>query len=251
MNIVKNSSGFTLLEILVALGIMAIGFLAMAQMQFLSLRQAGLAEVGTTATNIIDLAANRDLQELRRMHLLNSIAYNDAVKGNTTDFSYCSGTDATCDECPCDGPAEVLNIEVGDLTTVNNDTLADGIAIPNPLLSTVCSQIEITDFDPADIDYSTEINDCTGTEFILFRAVEGFRVNGVTQSDPDNLTYRISYGIKTPREVGRDNRQEVSNFNINIGRTVASQTFTITAHIENDWDRYIAAWNQVIIPHIP
>ncbi|MGH7886064.1 MAG: type IV pilus modification PilV family protein [Thermodesulfobacteriota bacterium] len=252
MNLKSDTKGFTLIEILVALGIMALGFLAVSQMQFLSLRQAGLAETGTTATNVIDLAANRDMQEMRRMHLLNSIAYGTAVKGGIPDLNYCNGsTGAACPTCPCNPALEILGINSSGLPPTQKDVLEDGIPFPNPIVATVCSPIDLNNFDPAEIVYSAAIADCQTNEFMLLRAVEGFRVPGDTQSDPDTINYRITYGIKTPREIARDNRQGVNNFNINLGRTAATQTYDLTAHIETDWDRFIAAWPQVIIPHIP
>ncbi len=53
MCVSNNKRGFTLLELLISVGIMSLGFLAIAQMQFLSLRQKQKAEQGTVATNAI------------------------------------------------------------------------------------------------------------------------------------------------------------------------------------------------------
>ena len=55
-----DNSGFTLLEILVAVFLMAIGFFAMSQMQFLSLRQSQLAENGTMIITLITHTMNKN-----------------------------------------------------------------------------------------------------------------------------------------------------------------------------------------------
>lgn len=255
-----NQKGFTLLEILVAVGIMTLGFLAVSQMQFLSLRQAGLAESGTTATNIIDLAANRDMQELRRLHLLNFRAFNLARDGvDVTSSPYCTGSDAVCTNCPCDPVLEVLGTNV---TTLGNTSLADiqggtgAAAFPDDLIAQTCASIELNNFDPAEINYiaagsTTLPAGCTNSEFILLRFVEAFRFNGNPLTDPDIISLRITYGIKTLREIARDTRQGVSNSNINLSRTVASQTYGLSAYIETDWDRVVTNWDPVIIPNVP
>ncbi|HSG31802.1 MAG TPA: prepilin-type N-terminal cleavage/methylation domain-containing protein [Thermodesulfobacteriota bacterium] len=64
---INNTSGFTLLEILVAVFIMSVGFLALSQMEFLSVRQKQMAEAGSNATNIIQAAADKDLAEIKRI----------------------------------------------------------------------------------------------------------------------------------------------------------------------------------------
>jgi prepilin-type N-terminal cleavage/methylation domain-containing protein len=53
MRAIKNSNGFTFTEVMIALSMMALGFLAMAQMQFLSLKQKQDAELGTDRLDIL------------------------------------------------------------------------------------------------------------------------------------------------------------------------------------------------------
>jgi len=55
-----SQNGFTLIEILVAVFIMSVGFLALSQMEFLSVRQKQMAEAGSNATNTIQFAGDRD-----------------------------------------------------------------------------------------------------------------------------------------------------------------------------------------------
>ena len=79
----SNNKGFTLIEILVALAITSIGFLAMSQMQYLSLRQTTLAQVGSQSTNLIQSLIDRDTKFARIIHLLNSRVYIDSQSGTT------------------------------------------------------------------------------------------------------------------------------------------------------------------------
>ena len=66
----SNSKGFTLLEILFAVAIMGIGFLAMSQMQYLSLNQKTIAENGTFATNLIQTITDMEMANAKRINLL-------------------------------------------------------------------------------------------------------------------------------------------------------------------------------------
>jgi len=107
MSFHKNQKGFTFIEVIIALSIMAIGFLATSQMQFLSLRQKQLAEDGTIATNIIQFIADQDMSTARQIHLLNSIAFIEALAGRLSPLStsephlqHCIGEKNICDECP-------------------------------------------------------------------------------------------------------------------------------------------------------
>ncbi len=61
----SSSSGFTLLEILVAVFVMSVGFLALSQMEYLSVRQKQMAEEGSNATSIIEYAGEIDIAELK------------------------------------------------------------------------------------------------------------------------------------------------------------------------------------------
>ena len=71
----SNSKGFTFLEIIVALGIMAVGFLAMSQMQYLSFRQKVLAESGTFSTNMIGTVSAFEMANAKTVNLLNAQEY--------------------------------------------------------------------------------------------------------------------------------------------------------------------------------
>ena len=109
----KNQSGFTMLEILVALGIMTIGFLAMAQMQFLSLRQSNIAEDGTTAMTILQTIADKDIEDVKRLHVLNSRVFLDeqSDKPITTQDDYCDGSPpSNCFKPPCSDPCSSLSL---------------------------------------------------------------------------------------------------------------------------------------------
>jgi len=75
-----SQNGFTLIEILVSVFIMSIGFLALSQMEFLSVRQTRLAEQGTMATNIIQFISDRDASEVKKRTLLN----NKEIMGSST-----------------------------------------------------------------------------------------------------------------------------------------------------------------------
>ena len=89
----NKASGFTIVEILVAVFIISIGVLALSQMEILSLRQYQLAEQGTMATNIIQFISDRDVAEVKRRTLLNNEVYLDYLNARNADFDYCDGTD--------------------------------------------------------------------------------------------------------------------------------------------------------------
>ena len=105
INITKigDIAGFTLIEILVAVFLIAIGFFAMSQMQFLSLRQSQMAENGTIATNIIQAVSENDLAEIRNIHKLNLNYLNNPIDNSyctTGSGNICSGTCQSRRCCP-------------------------------------------------------------------------------------------------------------------------------------------------------
>lgn len=248
MNIVKNRSGFTLLEILVALGIMAIGFLAMSQMQYLSILQTRRASEGTLGTNFIQYAVDRDLQDLRRTHLLNSQVYIDAQadKPYSANPDYCDGTaPASCPEsgdhscvdpcqsCPCDPVAELYGID-----TTQDDT------------QTSCAEIDnVNDFDVTGIRYETNFNNCTDSQYYLVRSVNSTLIQNADPTLDDELDIDITYGLKTQRQFSTDELKQ----SFTIRDTVAIQNVRVTAHIATDWNEVInsADWNRVVIPNVP
>jgi len=139
----KKQEGFTITEVLVAVLIMGLGFLAMAEMEFLALRQKQRAEEGTVATNVIQFIADRDMAEVKRRHLYNSIVYMDAQAGKTYDLSYCTGSsgNSVCNSCPCN-PLEFVISEL-DHGTVQN----------------TCAVVDLNDSDPDKAGFRNALSD--------------------------------------------------------------------------------------------
>src|SRR3972149_3394631 len=136
MSLGKNQEGFSLLELLIATLIMALGFMGFAEMQFLSLFQKQSAELGSTATNAIQFISDRDMAEAKRIYLLNSNTRMDANAGRLLDLSYCDGSaTSVCGACPCD-PLEAI--------TPNPD---------NGVTETTCAAIDRQHFDPTNITF--------------------------------------------------------------------------------------------------
>lgn len=238
----RNNKGFTFLEILVALGIMAFGFLAMSQMQFLSLRQKQLAEDGTIATNMIQFIADRDMAELKRVHLLNATAFTEAqagrlMLGSTSEphLQHCLGEKNVCATCPCN-PLEVVTLD----PTPQFDPAG------NPLFDTTCAVVNVHNFDPNEVEINYESPGCdAGSQeaFYLVKRVQSEIDNTVT---PAELTLTITYAIKDAVQFGDTGFDSVS-----LKDSLASQDFVITAHQE-DWSELMGAgWNQVVVPHVP
>lgn len=245
----KNTQkGFTLLEILVALGIMTIGFLAMSQMQYLSVLQTQRASDGTLATNIIQYAVDKDLQDLRRTHLLNSKVYIDAQAQRPFSAmpEYCDGTapsscpeasDVTCQDpcqsCPCDPVNEIFGVD-----TTQDDTQTSCAVIDN-----------IEEFDVTKLRYEINFDNCINSDFYLVRSVNSdFTLNPDPTLD-DELAVNILYGLKNRRQFSTDALRE----SFTLKDTIALQSMRITAQIATDWDEVIIDpnWNRIVIPHIP
>ena len=238
-----NNNGFTLLEILIALGIMSFGFLAMSQMQYLSLRQSNLAESGSVATNIIQFVSDRDISRAKRLHLLNSRVYLEAQSGKviTNQDSYCSDTGAICEDCPCD-----------PLSVFTSDSLtSDTIEIR-------CAAIDVNNFDPDTIVYVDNATDCknqvTDTEYYLLRRV----INTVdTSVTPNQVDIDVSYAVKNERQL--DEASFTSTDDFTIFNSVANQKYRLSAHVDTGWINFVstgsgaadAPWTTVIVPHIP
>lgn len=233
MSLPRNQRGFTFTEIIIAISIMALGFLAMAQMQYLSLRQKQRAEQGTVATNVIQFIADRDMEEVKRAHLLNSIAFVEAQAGRPIEshLQHCmSGNpDRMCDMCPCDPLAEVT---------------------PNPAAPTItsCAVVDPYSFDPGKVSFSREAPICTAAadseSLIVVKRVDSETVEG-TGAEPDITTLTVTYAVKTKNQFADTGFQDLT-----IKDTIAIQNLVFSAHRE-DWSQFIPAWNDVNVPHVP
>ncbi|MGH7851559.1 MAG: type IV pilus modification PilV family protein [Thermodesulfobacteriota bacterium] len=231
----SNENGFTFTEIMIAVTIMAIGFLAMAQMQFLSLRQKQLAEQGTSASNIIQFIADRDMEEVKRAHLLNSIAFMEAQAGRLVPGSdsephlqYCktSNSKRLCDACPCDPLAEVT-------------------PDPSQALEITCAVINIHDFDPKKVSFKGTVGQCSGGAGDSLVVVKRVASDTDDSVDPPETTLNVTYGIKTKSQFA-----ETGFGGISKKDTLAIQNMVFSAH-EEDWSQFIPAWTEVMVPHVP
>lgn len=243
MSILSNQKGFTFTEIMIALSIMALGFLAMAQMQYLSLKQKAQAESGTVATNMIQFIADRDMEEVKRTHLLNSIAFVEAQAGRLNPASasephlqHCTSGNAQrlCDLCPCDPLAAV---------TPDPSEVVDGEG--NLVPETSCAIVSIHDFDPEAVDFSTNESDCSGAPGDAFIVVKQALVDTDNTVNPPFTTLNVTYGIKSPKQF-----QETDFDSLSTKNTLATQNTVFSAHQE-DWSQFILGWTSVKVPHIP
>ncbi len=230
MSLLRNQRGFTFTEIIIAVSIMALGFLAMAQMQYLSLRQKQEAEQGTIATNIVQFIADRDIWEVKRAHLLNSVAYMEALSqkaGLDSHFQHCSSSneDGMCASCPCNPLAMIT---------------------PSPFepASTTCAVINIHDFDPKNVEFKTDKSNCTGSSeesLVIVKQVTSQTDNAI----PPVTTLNITYGVKTKKQF-----EESQYSSVTLKNTLATQNISFTAQ-RDDWSQYIPGWNNVMVPHVP
>ena len=234
MSIGKNQEGFTLIELLIATLLMALGFMAYAEMQFLSLLQKQRAELGSTATNAIQFISDRDIAEVKRIYLLNSNTRLDAQAGRTLDLSYCDGSaTSVCGTCPCD-PLEAI--------TPNPD---DGVD------ETTCAAIDRQNFDPTNITFRTTKAlcqaDAAGPPAITspLYIVKEAKTDVDAAVIPNIVEVQITYAIKTSPQF-----DDTDITSVLIRDSIASQSFEVTAHVDNYSD-LIPGWNLVRIPHVP
>lgn len=230
MSLLRNQRGFTFTEIMIAVSIMALGFLAMAQMQYLSLRQKQKAEQGTVATNIVQFIADRDMEEVKRAHLLNSLAYMEAQSqkaGLEAHLQHCSSSndDGICSACPCNPLALIT---------------------PSPFepASTTCAVINVHDFDPKNVEFEADKSDCTGSSeesLVVVKRVTSQTDNGL----PPITTLNVTYGVKTKKQF-----EESAYTSVTLKDTLATQNISFTAH-RDDWSQYMPGWNNVMVPHVP
>lgn len=240
----KRQSGFTLIEILVAVFIISIGFLALSQMEFLSLRQKKMAEEGSDATNLIQFSADRDLAELKRITLLNARTFTIEANGRTADYTYCDGSSdaSVCSNCPCNP----LSVVASDPTTVGTkDVQCAVIGIDS---SDVTSINYTTDQTACLDDYSTILSNLqTEGLFILRRAsVESETTDTVTI---DSIyTVNLTYAVKSLKQF-RDN-----GFSLALKDNLAVQGISLTAQTDNYSDVVpisSGAWDSVVVAHVP
>lgn len=253
MSKITSRDGFTLIEILVAMMIMAVGFLSMAEMEALSLRQKQYAENGSTATNIIQFVSDRDISEVKRRYLLNSSAYLIAQGGflpcstsptypsqtYTTqcyDLTYCKGsTNSVCSACPCD-PLQAITPTTTDGTT-----------------ETTCAAIDIQNFDPKNLNFKTSKGQCqtdanaliTAKKAALFM-IKQATTNVDTTITPNVVTVSITYAVKTQTQFTKTGLTSLT-----IADTLASQASQVTAHVDTTYSNFIPGWTQVRVPHVP
>jgi len=245
----SNKKGFTLLEILVSIGIMSIGFLAMSQMQYLSFRQKSLAESGTLAANIVETVSNLEMANAKRITLLNARVYLDSQANQIIDKQddYCNaGPDSICDVCPCN-PLEAYVSDTFDVTTNGTEFS--------------CAPVDIEKFDPANIEFFTNATNCrtvadlTPSFYIFRRVVSTFDAT----TTPNIINMDITYIVKDIVQVEhQDNISKMGTGVITDLRFVGShalQNIQLSAHVERDWTNFInlggGTWNEVFVPHIP
>jgi prepilin-type N-terminal cleavage/methylation domain-containing protein len=264
MRIASKQEGFTLTEILIAVAIMALGFMAVAEMQYLSLRQKQRSELGSVATNMIQFVADNDMEEVRRLHLLNTIAHSDCVAGRLPDFSYCDGTAPTdcsnppcADRCSCAGTTSctTAGVPCDTMRVLSVAQIPNPAPAPaNPFNETSCAPIQTNDFDPEKLVFDTNVNNCTDPDADMY-IIKNVRAS--QEVDPATLiqilTVNLTYAVKTPGQFGKTGLTilDPNNNNLPILRySVATQSYEMSAHID-DWSQIIAGWTQVRIPHIP
>src|SRR3989337_3870401 len=234
MSLGKNQEGFTLIELLIATLIMSIGFIAFAEMQFLSLLQKQRAELGSTATNAIQFISDRDMAEVKRIYLLNSNTRMDAQAGRVLDLSYCDGSaTSVCGACPCD-PLEAI--------TPNPD---DGVN------ETTCAAVTSHNFDPTNITFRNTKALCQADAAALPPNSSPLYIVKEAMTDidaaviPSIVEVQITYAIKTSPQF-----DDTDITSVLIRDSIASQSFEVTAHVDNYSD-LIPGWTTVRIPHVP
>ena len=236
MSLGKNQEGFTLIELLIATLIMALGFIAFAEMQFLSLLLKQRAELGSTATNAIQFISDRDMAEVKRIYLLNSNTRMDANAGRLLDLSYCDGSaTSVCGVCPCD-PLEAI--------TPNPDNLPE----------TTCAAIDRHNFDPTNITFRNTKALCLADAAALPANSSPIYIVKEAKTCVDNpnppcssgvTVVTLTYAIKTSPQF-----DDTDITSVLIRDSIASQSFEVTAHVDNYSD-LIPGWTTVRIPHVP
>jgi prepilin-type N-terminal cleavage/methylation domain-containing protein len=222
-----GNKGFTLIEVLVALFIMSIGFLALSQMQYLSLKQSQLAYSGTTASNLIQSLSDIDLSRIRIINRNNIVLVNDIISGNgnNTHQDYCNNN--LCNnECPCD-PFHAFT------------AFADEDS-PLSICTAIKNEYHKLNFDETIISTNPAVScNNTANEYFLTRTIN------VDTRVPGERTYNIAYTIK--------NRYQQVNYPDELGNSLATQYIKISAHVDST---ILASApdgisNLLVIPNIP
>jgi len=231
----SNSSGFTILEILIAVFVMGIGFLGLSQMEYLALNMKGKSEEGTLATNIIQFATDADMTLLKEVNQLNSNVILNAANGRSIDLTYCGGgTDSICNNCPCD-PFEFL--------TPNPD---DGVD------ESTCVVVDAEEFDPSLLAYG-DTTQCTNDISLLQNnklhpmVVIKRAVTSVdTTSDPDLIDITLTYAVKNIEQFYD------SGLSTSLRDTLVTQNYGVSGHVNNFADlTSISSWSSVRVVHVP
>ena len=246
---IRNEKGFTIIELFIALGVMVIGFMAAAQMQFLSLKQKQMAEVGSIATNAIQFVADMDMAEVKRLHLLNTHVHTDLVAGRVPDFSHCDGAAPTsCTIPPCEDPCSGCPGAPCDVfENISENTIVDGTN------ETTCTAIENTNFDPEKLDFVGDITECTDLNADLYVIKNVIAVQNLDASGLQILTLTLTYAVKTPGQFSRTGLAIINASDGNrpiYSNSLVAQQYVMTAHID-DWSGIVPGWAQVRVPHVP
>lgn len=234
-----SQKGFTLVEILVAVFIMSVGFLALSQMEFLSVRQKQMAEAGSKATNVIQFAADRDLAEIKRVALLNIRTFIVESSGNTADYTYCDGSSdsSVCSNCPCNPLARVAT----DPTVVETK-------------ATQCAAIDLDSSDVESVNYTTDETTCLsnynslGADGLLILRSASVASVASSTTLTSIFTVNLTYSVKSLEQFID------SNFSLATRDNLAVQGIVITAQTEDYSDTVpvsAGAWGSVVVPHVP
>jgi prepilin-type N-terminal cleavage/methylation domain-containing protein len=231
----SGTAGFTLLEIMFAVLIMGVGFLALSQMEYLALNMKGKAEEGTVATNVIQFATDADMAVLKEVNQMNANVISNAANGRTIDLTYCDGgTDSICNNCPCD-PFEFL--------TPNPDNGVD---------ETTCVVVDIDDFNPSFLVYSDQ-SQCSSD-------IDTFKSNNMspivivkravttvdTLADPDTIDVSLTYSVKNIEQFIN------SGLSTSLRDTLVSQNYSVSGHVNDFSDiTTIQSWTAIRSVHVP
>jgi prepilin-type N-terminal cleavage/methylation domain-containing protein len=248
-NLYIKESGFTLVEILVAVFIMSIGFLALSQMEFLSVRQKQMAEQGSNATNLLQFAADRDLAELKRVTLLNNQTFITEARGNSADYTYCDGSSdsSVCSNCPCNPLASIAP----DLTTI-------GTAVS--VKDTQCAAIDIDSSDIKSVTYTTDEATCLSNYHSLGAGGLGadglfvLRRASVSAEGADAITIDSIFTVNLTYTAKSFKQFVDSEFSLALRDNLAVQGIAITAQTEDYSDTVpvsSGSWGSVVVPYVP